>query len=276
MLFSDGDGAARRPGARADPARPTPSTWWADIGVASPAPPRMAMLPSLVPAAAGGRAWMEYLRDPGPNSDLPRGGVVTIGNFDGVHRGHQVLLRARWPGPASSDVPSVVLTFDPHPEKVAAARSRRCACCRPGRSARSSSSGCGVDALVEVGFDQRFAAMPAPSVRARVPAPAAGAARGAAGRQLPLRRRAARATSTCSAVQGRELEFGVVGVRAVLDGRRAGLVDAGAARGGARARVEEAGGCSAGRSSSTARSRSASGWDAGSASRPSTSRSRTS
>lgn len=44
-----------------------------------------------------------------------RGGCVTVGNFDGVHRGHQVLLRhaARWAEGVGR--PSVVLTFDPHP-----------------------------------------------------------------------------------------------------------------------------------------------------------------
>ena len=44
--------------------------------------------------------------------------VVVIGNFDGVHRGHQAVLadaaiRARH---AESDL--VVLTFDPHPSAV--------------------------------------------------------------------------------------------------------------------------------------------------------------
>ena len=35
---------------------------------------------------------MEILYTLGTSSDLPRGGVVTIGNFDGVHLGHQALL----------------------------------------------------------------------------------------------------------------------------------------------------------------------------------------
>jgi riboflavin kinase/FMN adenylyltransferase len=54
-------------------------------------------------------------------ADLPaslQGGVVAIGNFDGVHRGHQAVLeRAR----AEADrlgKPALVLTFEPHPRAV--------------------------------------------------------------------------------------------------------------------------------------------------------------
>ncbi len=44
--------------------------------------------------------------------------VVTIGNFDGVHRGHQALL-ARARGRAEQrQLPLVVVTFDPHPMAV--------------------------------------------------------------------------------------------------------------------------------------------------------------
>ncbi len=51
-------------------------------------------------------------------TDLPRGAVATIGNFDGLHLGQravvdQVVARARALG-----VPSVLLTFDPHPLAV--------------------------------------------------------------------------------------------------------------------------------------------------------------
>jgi riboflavin kinase / FMN adenylyltransferase len=44
--------------------------------------------------------------------------VVTIGNFDGVHRGHQVLLRRAVDAARDRGVRSVAVTFDPHPAAV--------------------------------------------------------------------------------------------------------------------------------------------------------------
>ncbi|HWU43803.1 MAG TPA: bifunctional riboflavin kinase/FAD synthetase [Bdellovibrio sp.] len=44
--------------------------------------------------------------------------VVTIGNFDGVHLGHQQLLETVAREAQYFNVPSVVYTFDPHPAKV--------------------------------------------------------------------------------------------------------------------------------------------------------------
>ena len=41
--------------------------------------------------------------------------VLSIGNFDGVHRGHQQLLAQGGLFAADSGVPLVVLTFEPHP-----------------------------------------------------------------------------------------------------------------------------------------------------------------
>jgi riboflavin kinase / FMN adenylyltransferase len=46
------------------------------------------------------------------------GALLTIGAFDGVHRGHQELLGALVRAAGASGVPSVVLTFHPHPAVV--------------------------------------------------------------------------------------------------------------------------------------------------------------
>jgi riboflavin kinase / FMN adenylyltransferase len=49
---------------------------------------------------------------------VPAPSVVTIGNFDGVHRGHRVLL-GRTVGHASDrGIRSVAITFEPHPAAV--------------------------------------------------------------------------------------------------------------------------------------------------------------
>lgn len=44
--------------------------------------------------------------------------AVTIGNFDGVHRGHQALLAALTERAAAGDLASVAVTFEPHPLAV--------------------------------------------------------------------------------------------------------------------------------------------------------------
>ena len=48
----------------------------------------------------------------------PAPSVVTIGNFDGVHRGHRVLLHRTTGAAAESGVRSAAITFDPHPAAV--------------------------------------------------------------------------------------------------------------------------------------------------------------
>ena len=63
---------------------------------------------------------MLVFSDPLRQTDLPRGCVATIGNFDGMHVGHQkivhgVVARARELGR-----PSAVITFHPHPLSIVA------------------------------------------------------------------------------------------------------------------------------------------------------------
>ena len=47
-----------------------------------------------------------------------RGGVIAIGNFDGVHRGHQAVLQRALDIAAARGIPALVLTFEPHPRTV--------------------------------------------------------------------------------------------------------------------------------------------------------------
>lgn len=47
-----------------------------------------------------------------------RGGVVAIGNFDGVHRGHQAVLGRALEEARRAGAPALMLTFEPHPRKL--------------------------------------------------------------------------------------------------------------------------------------------------------------
>jgi riboflavin kinase/FMN adenylyltransferase len=51
--------------------------------------------------------------------------ALTIGNFDGVHRGHQAMLALLNNEAQHRTVPSCVLTFEPHPRDFFAALARK-------------------------------------------------------------------------------------------------------------------------------------------------------
>ncbi len=53
-----------------------------------------------------------------PLPDALKGGVVAIGNFDGVHRGHRAVLDQALELAKARGVAALVLTFEPHPRTV--------------------------------------------------------------------------------------------------------------------------------------------------------------
>jgi riboflavin kinase / FMN adenylyltransferase len=61
---------------------------------------------------------VQVVRDPLRSSDLTRGGVGTIGNFDGVHLGHRQILERVVARAAETGRPSFAITFEPHPMAV--------------------------------------------------------------------------------------------------------------------------------------------------------------
>lgn len=63
---------------------------------------------------------MLVYHDPLREGDLPTGCVVTIGNFDGMHVGHQQIVRRVVDRARELGAPSVVITFQPHPLSVVA------------------------------------------------------------------------------------------------------------------------------------------------------------
>jgi riboflavin kinase / FMN adenylyltransferase len=88
------------------------------------------------------------------------GSVVTLGNFDGIHLGHQALLRHTVEEAKRLSYPSIVLTFEPHPLKVLA----------PERAPRllltyqdklDLFQAYGVDIVIAQRFDRQFASITA-------------------------------------------------------------------------------------------------------------------
>jgi riboflavin kinase/FMN adenylyltransferase len=87
--------------------------------------------------------------------------AVTIGNFDGVHRGHQAMLALLSAEAAQRGVPTCVLTFEPHPRDYFAQALGRpeIAPARIGtlRDKLSELARCGVDQTVVLPFNQALA-----------------------------------------------------------------------------------------------------------------------
>jgi riboflavin kinase/FMN adenylyltransferase len=61
---------------------------------------------------------MHVVQDAFNSRDLPHGGVATIGNFDGVHRGQRAILDRTVARAEELGVPAVVVTFQPHPLSI--------------------------------------------------------------------------------------------------------------------------------------------------------------
>jgi riboflavin kinase/FMN adenylyltransferase len=57
------------------------------------------------------------IRDTTPASSIPKGAVVAMGNFDGVHLGHRAVIAAALEMSRSHDKPAFAVTFEPHPRK---------------------------------------------------------------------------------------------------------------------------------------------------------------
>lgn len=103
---------------------------------------------------------MKVLTDPLGRDHPPRGSVLSIGNFDGVHRGHQAVLRLLVERAATLGTAAAVMTFDPHP--VAVLRPERAPRLLTTLDQRLELIGrTGVDATLVVPFTRELARMEA-------------------------------------------------------------------------------------------------------------------
>lgn len=96
--------------------------------------------------------------------DLDGGCALTIGNFDGVHRGHQAMLQQLAQAAARHGVKSCAMSFEPHPrDYFAAVRQQpdlaptRISTLRDKLAALAH---CGVDQAVILPFNARLAGLP--------------------------------------------------------------------------------------------------------------------
>jgi riboflavin kinase / FMN adenylyltransferase len=77
--------------------------------------------------------------------------VVTIGVFDGVHRGHQRIIARAAALARDLRLPAVVITFDPHPDEIVRPGTRPPLLCSPKRRAELLAS-MGADAVMVLPF----------------------------------------------------------------------------------------------------------------------------
>jgi len=117
---------------------------------------------------------MEILRLGADAARVEGAPAVTVGNFDGVHRGHQALVEAVVGEARSRGVPAVALVFDPHPSRVLAPeRAPGTLTTIPQRA--EILGGLGVDRLVVLPFSRELSHEVAEEFARRVLAEALGA-----------------------------------------------------------------------------------------------------
>lgn len=93
--------------------------------------------------------------------------VLTIGNFDGVHRGHQALLERLAAHASKIALPTSVLTFEPHPREFFAPEQAP-ARLTSLREKLNLLETCGIDRVFVCRFDARLAELSAESFIERI------------------------------------------------------------------------------------------------------------
>jgi riboflavin kinase/FMN adenylyltransferase len=88
--------------------------------------------------------------------------AATIGNFDGIHLGHQAILASVTGAAKARGIPSLCVTFDPHPLAVVAP-SRRPKLLMTRRQKIDAVEACGVDGLLILPFDRELAGLDGPA-----------------------------------------------------------------------------------------------------------------
>ncbi|RJE86798.1 bifunctional riboflavin kinase/FAD synthetase [Paenibacillus sp. 1011MAR3C5] len=85
--------------------------------------------------------------------------AIAMGHFDGVHRGHQNVVRQAVAHARKSDMLSAVLTFSPHPKEVLGHGDQYYRCLTPIQSKMRLFEELGVDVVFVMKFDHTLAAL---------------------------------------------------------------------------------------------------------------------
>lgn len=101
---------------------------------------------------------MEILRHFRDLAPAHAGTALTIGNFDGVHRGHRALVARVKAAAEARGLSACVLTFDPHPARFLGGRAPPPLLSTPADKRRLL-AGLGVDFMIEQPFDADWASL---------------------------------------------------------------------------------------------------------------------
>ena len=141
--------------------------------------------------------------------------AVTVGNFDGVHRGHQTLVARAVARAREAGERAVVLTFEPHPARVLDPAGAPAALSTPAQK-EELLAGLGVDRLAVLPFDAAVAALSPEAFAREVLAEALGARHVVVGESFRFGHRRGGDARRLAAL-GEELGFSVSAVPAVLE-----------------------------------------------------------
>jgi riboflavin kinase/FMN adenylyltransferase len=152
------------------------------------------------------RRWRGLEATPG---DLGRT-VVTVGMYDGVHRGHQALIGRAVQRAQALGRPCLLLTFDPHPSEVVRPGSHPAILTALDRKAELV-AGLGVDAMCVLPFTPEFSRLSPETFTHTVLVEQLHTAFVVVGRNFTYGFKAAGTVDTLT-VEGRRFGFGVEGV----------------------------------------------------------------